>query len=399
MKPAPGSLLTSSRSIMNNAHSIVPNGDSVERNGPSAMRSKHNLLLAGFLVVTLSGCGAATADKASLPERSTATANVGVRVIQPSTELDGSLVKATGRLEARRDTTLGAKASGDVAELMVDVGDRVKEGQALLRLDSAQARIQVEQARAAQAVAQAGFDAANLELERAKVLRQSGGVAQAGLDRADAAYKQAEAGLAQATAALKAAQRHLNDHTVRAPFSGVITARKVSLGEYVGASAPVFGLTDLERLEVILPVPETVIAGIQPGAVVRGVISPSGKPFDAKVRIVNSVVDRASRTVEVRADLEGERHPEMRPHAIVEVDFATGATMNGVFVPAQSVRREGDQRFVWVVQEGKVARRDVGAEMVSPGVMRITEGLDGTIEIVADAAAGLTDGMAVQVIR
>lgn len=363
------------------------------------MRSKLSLLLAGLLLVTFAGCGAATADKASLPERSADAATVGVRVIQPTTQLDQSLVKATGRLEARRDATLGAKAGGNVAQLLVDVGDRVKEGQPLLRLDSAQARIGVEQARAAQAVAQAGFDAAKQDLDRAKVLRQSGGVAQAGLDRAEAGYKQAEAGLAQATAALKAAQRHLNDHTVTAPFSGVITARKVSLGEYVGASAPVFGLTDLDQLEVVLPVPETVIAAVQPGSVVRGVISPSGKPFDAKVRIVNSVVDRASRTVEVRADLQGERNPEMRPHAIVEVDFAAGTSMDGVFVPAQSVRREGDRRFVWVVQEGKVARRDVAAELVSPGVMRITEGIDAAVEVVADAAAGLTDGMPVQVVR
>lgn len=363
------------------------------------MRSKLSLLLAGLLVMTFAGCGAATADKASLPERAADSATVGVRVVQPTTELDQSLVKATGRLEARRDATLGAKAAGPVAQILVDVGDKVKEGQPLLRLDSSQARIQVEQTRAAQAVAQAGFDAAKQELERAKVLKQSGGVAQAGLDRADAAYRQAEAGLAQATAALKAAQRHLNDHTVTAPFSGVITARKVSLGEFVGASAAVFDLTDLDQLEVVLPVPETVIAAVQPGSVVRGVINPSGRPFDAKVRIVNSVVDRQSRTVEVRADLQGERNPEMRPHAIVEVGFSAGTSLQGVFIPAQSVRREGDQRFVWVVQEGKVARRDVMAEMVSPGVMRITDGLEAAVEVVADAAAGLKDGMSVQVLR
>lgn len=365
------------------------------------MRSKLSIIPAGLLVAALAGCGSANADKASLPERAAGSPTVGVRVLSPGTELDGSLVKATGRLVASQDAVLSAKASGSVAELYVDVGDTVKPGQPLLRLDSAQARIQVEQARAAQAVADAGFHAAGQELERARSLQKSGGLAQAGLDRAEAGYKQAEAGLAQATAAVKAAQRHLADHTLRAPFPGVITARQVSLGEYVAMMppTPVFSLTNLDAMEVILPVPETVIAAVRPGAMVQGVVSPSGKAFKAKVRTVGSVVDRQSRTVEVRANLEGERNPEMRPHAIVEVNFAAAESLSGVFVPAQSVRREGDQRFVWVVQQGHVTRQDVTAEMVSPGLMRITAGLDASSEVVADAAAGLTDGMSVQVVR
>lgn len=365
------------------------------------MRSKLSLLLAGLVAVALAGCGSATAEKAALPERPADAATVGVHVVQPSTQLDGNLVTATGRLRARNEATLSAKASGTIAAVLVDVGQKVKKGQPLLRLDDTQARIQVQQATAGRAVAQAAFDAARQDVERARQLRASGGVAQAGLDRAEAGFKQAEAGLAQATAGLRAAQKNLADHTLVAPFSGVITAKMKNAGEYVAMMPPtaVLGLTDVDDLEVVLPVPETVIAAVKPGAVVRGVVNPSGKPFEAKVRTVGEVVDQQARTVEVRADLQGERSAEMRPYAIVQVDFSQGDAMNGLFLPASAVKREGEKQFVWVVQAGKVARRDIGAELVTPGVVRVATGLEAGTDVVADAGAGLKDGLSVQVVR
>ena len=360
-------------------------------------RFGRSVLLASGLL--LAACGSAGAEKASLPSRDEGGPSVGVRVIRPSTELDGNLVKVTGRLLAKNDATLSAKASGVVAQVLVEVGDKVKKGQALLRLDSATARIQVEQAKAAQAVAQAGYDNAKQELDRARQLQASGGVSKAGLDRAEAGYKQAEAGLAQATAAVRAAQRHLADHTLIAPFDGVITFKRVNVGEYVTMMPPTaaFGLVDTSSLEVVLPVPETVVGTLAEGAVVEAVVNPSGKPFRAKVTTVGEVVDPQGRTVEVRAIPEGERIPEMRPNSMIEASFGGAEKAAGLFLPSQAVVRNGDERFVWVVQEGKLSRRNVVVQPVMPGVYQILEGIDAEVQVVSDATVGLRDGMAVRV--
>jgi len=348
----------------------------------------------------LAGCSGGAAEKAALPERTTG-ATIGVRVVQPSSQLSGDLVKATGKLIARNEASIGPKASGMIAQLLVDVGDTVKKGDALLRLDATSAAIAVEQAKAAVAVAEAALEVATQDLERARSLRASGGVSPAGLEKAEAGYKQADANLKQARASLRNAEKHLADHTLRAPFDGTITARLKNVGEYVSTmpATPVFGLVDENSIEVVLPVPETVIATVQPGSIVRGVVNPSGTPFEAKVRTVGTVVD-AARTVEVRADLVGERHPSMRPNAIVEVDFSKDApAAEGLFLPAQAVRRDGEKRFVWVVADGKVSRRDVEAQAMTPGVYRVLGGLDGSAQVVADDGVSLADGMAVQVLR
>ncbi|HWV38116.1 MAG TPA: efflux RND transporter periplasmic adaptor subunit [Vulgatibacter sp.] len=358
------------------------------------------LLLAPSLLVALaSGCADGVA-KASLPA-AVAEAKQGVRVVTPQAQLDGQLVKATGRLAARNEAAVGAKIGGTIRELLVDVGVEVRKDQPLARLDAANALIAVEQAKAAQAVAQAGLVAATQEWERAQKLAASGGLAKAGLDRAEAAFKQATAGAKQADAGLQAAQRALADHTLRAPFDGKVTARMMNVGEYVAVMppSPVFRVVDVESLEVILPVPETVVATVRPGAKVRGVVNPSGHAFEATVRVVGDVVDPATRTVEVRADLTGERSPEMRPHAMVEVDFSGSDALEGLFLPAQAVVRDGEGKFVWVVEDGAAVKKPIVAEALSPGVVRVTNGLVGTEQVVSDGGARLADGMQVQIVR
>lgn len=358
-----------------------------------------SLLLASLLVAGLSGCHKADA-KASLPPAGN-EARIGVRVVTPQTSLDGQLVKATGSLIPRNEATVSAKVSGTIEEFFVDIGDKVKKGQPLAKLDSVNAGIMVEQAKAGHAVATAALDAATQDYERAQKLKESGGVSQAGLDRSEAGFKQATAAAKQAAAALQAAQKAYADHTLRAPFDGEVTARLANVGEYVSVmpATQIFKVVDAEHLEVVLPVSETVIGAIRPGSVVHGVVNPSGKPFDAKVTVVGAVVNPQSRTVEVRADLDGKRTTEMRPHAIVEVDFSQGETISGLFLPTQSVVRDGESRFVWVVDGGKVSKKDVQAENLSPGVVRVLGGLEGSEQVVQDGSSNLSSGMQVQVVR
>ncbi|AKU92340.1 efflux RND transporter periplasmic adaptor subunit [Vulgatibacter incomptus] len=359
-----------------------------------------SLLVSSALAATLSGCGKADA-KATLPAAVTSGARMGVRVVAPTTQLDGQLVKATGSLVPLNEASVSPKVGGTIRELLVDVGSKVRKDQPLARLDSANAAITVEQARAASSVAAAALESATQDFDRAQKLRASGGIAQAGIDKAEAGFKQATASAKQASAGLQAAQKAYSDHTLRAPFDGLVTARMKNLGEYVPVAppSPIFSLVDTDNLEVVLPVPETVIGAVKPGSVVHGTISPSGEPFDATVRIVGAVVDPRTRTVEVRANLSAKRTDAMRPHAIVEVDFSQGGAITGLFLPAQSVVASGEQKFVWVVAEGAVAKKTVTAESLTPGVVRVVEGLDGNEQVVTDGSLKLADGMQVQVVR
>lgn len=347
-------------------------------------------------LLALAACNSAS-SKVSLPAEAGEIA-LGVRVVAPRDRLDDGLVRVTGRIVPKREAAVSPKANGTIAELLVDVGDRVKKGQVMARLDTANATIALEQARAAKAMAEAGFENARLNVERSRQLHKTGGVAQAQLDAAEAGYLQAEASLKQAKAAEKAAAQMLHDHSVRAPFDGVVTVRQATLGEFASVGSPAFTLVDIDDLEIVLPVPETVVDAIRPGAEVAGIVSPAGHPFTAKVRVVGEVVDSAGRTVEVRADLAGEKGPQVRPHAMVEVSF-NPSDVQGLFLPRQALRGSTESPFVWVVEGGVLARREVRAEILTPGTVRVLEGLSGDETIVADAGGSFHEGMKVRPLR
>lgn len=358
-----------------------------------------NLNLLAILSLAVGACH--DGAKAALPESSVGAPVLGVRVSKPKNKVADDLVRVSGTLRAKNEATLGAPAGGTLARLYVEVGDRVKRGQALARLDTWQIEIGIEQAKAALATAQAGFDAAAVELARAERLRQGDAAPAAVLDRAKAAHQQAKAGLRQAQAAVHASEANLYHATLRAPFDGVITRRFTNIGETLSMarSTPVIGIVDVSNLEVRAPVPETVVDFIHTGTIAKATISPSGKTFAAKVYSVGSVVDQASRTVEVIADVTSDITPEMRPGAIVELDFSeaiVGQEVVGWYLPAQAIRHGGTKTTVMVVEGDLLEERTVDVEPVTPGLVRVSHGLSGQENVVIEGVSNLKAGTRVR---
>jgi RND family efflux transporter MFP subunit len=372
-----------------------------QRNGVKAV------LAAAVVAVAAAGCG--KGDKPALPAASeTAASAVGVRALAPATKLEASVLQATGTVRSKQEATLSAQSSGTLVKVNVKVGDRVKKGQVLAQLDTSNVRIAVEQARAAKAAADASLDGATTEVERARTLAQGGSLPRAGLDKAEVGFRQAQAGAAQAAAALKNAEELLRDTSILAPFDGVITARNKNVGDFVAMTPPtaIFGLVDVDGLEVRVLVPEAVVDRVKVGSVVKGTLNPSGASFEAKVANLGAVVDPQSRTVEVLADvLPNKSGTVLRPGALVELDFSAvaggdqGPALAGLFLPTQAVNARGQEGYVWVVQNGKAQRRDVKVQRVLPGYVRVLEGLEPKDQVVADASLPLQDGTALQVVQ
>jgi RND family efflux transporter MFP subunit len=360
------------------------------------------------VAVVAAGCGG---SKPVAPPPTAAQAvqkPVGVRAVTPAAQLEASVLQATGSVRARQAATLSAQVSGTLTRVSVDVGDTVKKGQVLAQLDTSNARIAADQARAARAAADAALDGATTELERARTLAQSGSLARSALDKAEVGHRQAKAQAEQAAAVLANAQEALRDASLTAPFDGVITTRSRNEGDYVSPGTAIFGLVNTQALEVRAAVPEAFVDRVQVGSLVKGTLNPSGAPFEAKVRTLGATIDEQTRTVEVLADVQPSKDAgkaPLRAGALVELDFS--ATLGSdseqgqasLFLPAQAVQAKGQQGFVWVVQDGKAQRRDVKVERVLPGFVRVVQGLGPAERVVADASLPLQDGTAVQVLQ
>ncbi len=366
-------------------------------------RSLTRLLLLGALASTAGlGCSEARANKAQLPASSSGAngqPTLGVRASPPLDKLQGDVTRVTGQLRAKLEATLSAPATGTVDKLLVNVGDRVKKGAPMMVLDASNVAIAVDQAQAAREMAKAGLDSANTELERTKMLFEGGSAPQAILDRAQSGQRQAAAAYAQADAAVRSAQEMLRDHTLRAPFDGVVTARMKNIGDTVAMMppTPIFMVTNVDELEVRLPVPESMAGALQPGMKIGGRVIPGNTPFEATVRTVGMVVDANSRTVEVLADVTGKQEAVLRPGSLAEMDFSRSEALAGLFVPSQALLKDEKGSYVWVVEDGRLVRRDVQALPVTPRFAQVRGGLQPQDKVVVESAASLREGLAVSV--
>jgi RND family efflux transporter MFP subunit len=340
-------------------------------------------LVASVLALALSACGH-RGEKASLPESGAAAR--AVKVGQPAKRLETGLARATGPIRAREDAVLAAKGSGQIRRVLVQVGDRVRAGQALVEMDPAMYLIGVENARAMVKVAEANAASAQRELTRGQTLSDQQVMPDATFDRVKTGAELAAAQLDQARAGLKMAEQQLADSVITAPFNGVVTGRFKNAGDSVTGMplTPIVSVADVDHLEARLAVPEGVEPFVKPGQVVTGVTTPGAQRFEGKVRVKNAVVDPGSRTIEVLVDVVKVEGPPLRPGTLANVDFGGFGDKDGVFVPSNAVRIEGSSAFVFVIVGGKAEKRAVQATQVNPGTYAISSGLAAETAVILD---------------
>ena len=226
----------------------------------------------------------------------------------------------TGTLYARHEAELGPKMGGILSQVAVEEGDRVKKGQLLFRLESAQAALAVDQAKAGLSTAQVGYDAAKLEFTRATELVGKGSIAPAAYDQAKAGNDRALTALSQAKVGLQQAERTLSDTAVYSPIDGVVTSKLKSVGETATMTPPtvVLVVQDVDKLELRARLPERALANIKEGSVIRMTAPTVSISRDVKVKRVNPTIDPRTRTVEVIADVDNPRS-ELKVGMLVEV--------------------------------------------------------------------------------
>jgi RND family efflux transporter MFP subunit len=363
------------------------------------MRTLPRLALLAALTVACGRGGGAALPAAPAPAGGAAE-TIGVRAVKPHAG-SARVTRATGELRARHEATLSSETSGRIQRFLVDVGSQVKKGQVLVELDASTARIQVQQAQAARAAAEAAHRGAESELRRARELARGDAASPAMVERAETAELQTAAALQQASAAVAAAQDQLAKHSIKAPFDGVITARTKSAGEFVAMMPPtaVLAMVDVGSLEVRAGVPEAVADLLAPGAELAATVSPSGRPFKARIRSVGAVVEPGTRTVDVRADPLGGPLKELRPGAIVEIALSGAAAAEGLFLPAAAVQEAEGAQFVWTVEADKLKRQAVKVEKLGPGTVRVLSGVGPEALVVAESGAGFKDGAPVRVLQ
>jgi RND family efflux transporter MFP subunit len=289
------------------------------------------------LLLGASGVFAQTAQVPQVP-----TMTVGAQAVGAGLELDGSL-------QAVRQSTLSAQASGRIAQLQVKAGDRVKAGQVLAVIDDRGTQAGVAQAQAGVAQADAQRVNAQAQFERTRDLRAQGFVAQAALDTAQSQLKAAQAGLAAARAGQTQSSLAQGFTRLTAPYDGWVLQTHVEAGALAMPGTPVLTVYAPQPIRAVVFVPASLQgAALQsPQAEVR---LPGSERWVKPVASTSlPAADPVSQTVEWRLDLSAADGANLVPGRQVRVRFVGSVEQQRLVVPASALVRRGELTAVYMV--------------------------------------------------
>ncbi len=260
-----------------------------------------------------------------------------------------------GTVEALHQATVSAQTGGRIAELNYDVDDFVEAGSVLVRFTDVEQSTALRQAQAQLAEARARKTEAEEEYKRAENLQERGLGSQRDLDRALASRESAIARVASAESAVEAAQQQLDYTTIKAPYSGIVTKRFVERGETVRPGQPLFSGLSLEKLRVVVDLPQTVAAEVRKNPK-AAVITAEGRVETADITLFPTA-DPVTNTFRVRLDLPDGQFG-LYPGMFVKAVFAIG-NAERLLIPTKAVLHRSEVTAVYVVGETGVRLRQV----------------------------------------
>ncbi|MFZ9410788.1 MAG: efflux RND transporter periplasmic adaptor subunit [Burkholderiaceae bacterium] len=286
--------------------------------------------------------------------------------VQPADIQD--VITAIGTLRSAESVVMKSEISGRIAAVSFSDGSRVAKGDTLITFDASIQEAQVNQAKAER-------DLAAAKLKRTQDLFDKKFLSAAALDdaRASEQIAQAKLALAQAT---------LGKMSLRAPFSGVIGIRQVSVGDYIKEGADLVNLEDTSSMKVDFRVPEQASGRLRVGQIV-GLQSDAfvGQSFPAKVTAVDSAVDPLGRSLLMRAELR-DVSQRLKPGMFMRVTLVLETRKNALTIPEESVVTQQGRLLVFKVVDGKAVSTPVVTGL------RVTNKGKAVVEVVKGLAAG-----------
>jgi membrane fusion protein (multidrug efflux system) len=299
---------------------------------------------------------------------------------------------AIGTVAAVQGVTVSADLPGIVERIAFESGQAVRAGDVLAVLDTRQEQAQL-------AALEAQRELARLTFNRIQGLLDERVISQAEFDRATADFQQTDARVGEVRAVI-------DRKTVRAPFSGLLGLRQVNLGQYLAGGGELVMLQSLNPIYVNFGVPQQDTARVRVGGSVRITADElSGTAFAGRVTAVDSVVNQATRNVQVQATVPNP-DGKLRPGMFVQTAIATGATHSFVSLPASAIGYApfGDSVYVLADLKGPDGKtyRGVRQQFVKVGPTRgdrvaVLSGISAGDEVVTSGVFKLRNGAAVSV--
>lgn len=370
-----------------------------------------------FLGVVVSGCSTQAEDKeqkAKAPQRPPVA--VEITKVAPS-EVIGA-IDVTGSLSYKFGADVKSEYTGLVTDVYVTEWVRVKKGDPLAKLDTREAEVILQKARAAVEVARANILQAEVsqnrairEFERAQKLKETGLITQQNFDDARTETEATKARIEAAKAQLKVAeedvlyaQTRLSKSLIRSPLEGMVSFRNVNVGDFVGemGAKPMFRIVNTQILELTVTAPSSEMGAIRIGQPLHfSTDAFPGKNFVGKVMFINPVVNEADRSIKVVAEVEN-RQDQLKGGLFVQGRILTGKRTGVLKIPRAALLSwdvAGKKAEVFAVEQNVAQRREVRTGGTFGDQVEVTSGLAAGDRVISRGGFNVKDGDKVNVTR
>ncbi|HEY0843929.1 MAG TPA: efflux RND transporter periplasmic adaptor subunit [Noviherbaspirillum sp.] len=311
------------------------------------------------------------------------------------------LMPLSGSLRAVNQASVKAKVGGEVREVLVREGEAVKAGQVVIKMDTSDYQARVDQAAGALQAARGQLEIATKTRDNNKALLEKGFISKTAFDNAESQYSIARANVESARGALDVAQKALADTAIRAPISGLVSARTIQPGEKVSPDNRLLDVVDLSQMEMEAAVPAADIMHVALGQEVQVKVEGMPSRLAGKVVRINPATQAGSRSIMVYVKVDNSQGL-LRVGMFGEAQLTVSKKTDILSVPHSALQTNGST-FVYAIEDGKLIQKPVTLGMSGDdgegGAVEITGGLDAGAQIVKANLGKLRPGSAVKILQ
>lgn len=300
----------------------------------------------------------------------------------------------SGALQPVRQATVKAKVSGDVRQITVREGETVQAGQVLARIDTADLEARLLERMGALESARAQLALAEKTRASNQMLLRQNFISQNAFDNSESSHSVAQGSVKSAQAQVQLARNALRDAVALSPLAGVVAKRHVQPGEKVAFDSPLVTVVDLKDMELQAAVPAVDVPELALGKPVELVIDGFGeRRFSGRVERINPATEPGTRSILVYVGIP---NPDgaLRGGMFATGRIALAASAPVPTLPATAVRTEGGQSYVWLLEDGKLVRRNVvtGARDAAAGRVEVRTALPAGAPVLGARFDNLKEG-------
>ena len=370
------------------------------------------VFIAGFVLYRGNVFQSVFAAKDTQSKVAVANNKVAVEVIKPKVlaQSEGASYKAT--LEAGQEGIVSSKNSGKVISILFDDGKQVTQGETLVVLDDQDIKNQIKTAESQLEVSQASLQKpeANLEntqrsYDRTKQLVEQGAVAQVELDNIDTSLKIIKADIASSQASIQAAQTNLDnlkitlaDMSIRAPISGVMDGKNVSLGQYLNPGSVLGKVKDISYIDAAIEVDQALFQTIKIGQKASIKLNEDDtETYEGVVKSITPSADSSSRAFTVKIQVDNAKS-SLRPGVSAKVILFDDAKVQKFAIPVALITGKEGNYFVFINDNGIVRKHAVTVGSLVNNQAEIKSGLQGDEAIISTNLNMIQEGDQITVV-